>query len=66
MNTHHAVHKLPDASLKISVEMQRAHLLAAAVRYVQDGQDGYWQDRLRTASDLSGLSKTVIELELKR
>ncbi len=44
----------------------RAQLLAAAVRYVTEGKDGTRQDRIRTASNLSGIPVVLIEVEVKR
>lgn len=61
-----SVHALPDPGLKLSMAMQRSRLLETAVRYVREGRDGSPQDRLRTASDLSGIPKNLIESESKR
>lgn len=61
-----AMHKLPDPGLQKQLEMQRARLLETAVRYVLDGQDGTPQDRLRTASSLSGIPINLIEVELNK
>jgi hypothetical protein len=48
------------------IEALRAQLLAAAVRYVKDGKDGTRGDRLRTASNLSGVPLNLIEIEAGR
>lgn len=62
-----SVHRLPDdPNMRFSLQQQRSQLLAAAVRYVTLGRDGTPQDRLRTASDLSGIPKNLIEVELKK
>lgn len=47
------------------VESLRRHLMTAAVRYVHEGNDGTVGDRLRMASDLSGIPKNLIEVELQ-
>ena len=44
----------------------RAQLLAASVRYVTEGKDGTRQDRIRTASSLSGIPIVLIEVEARR
>jgi hypothetical protein len=44
----------------------KTQLMAASVRYVTDGKDGCLADRLRTASDLSGIPKMLIEVEVAK
>lgn len=44
----------------------RDQLMATSVRYVKEGKDGFWQDRLRTASDLSGIPRNLIEVLLRQ
>lgn len=61
-----AVYRFPDEGMLKGLELQRAQLLSAAVRYVRDGRDGKPQDRLRTASNLSGIPINLIEVELKK
>ena len=36
-------------------------LLNAALAYISDGSDGTRNDRLRTASDLSGIPRVILE-----
>lgn len=43
------------------MEFLRAQLLLAAVRFVREGKTNTPQDRLRLASDLSGVSRVAIE-----
>ncbi len=43
----------------------RAKLLAAAVRYIVDGKDGCAQDRIRTASNLSGITRDALCVAVK-
>jgi len=61
-----AIYTFPDRDMCRNLETQRAQLLAAAVRYVRDGRDGTPQDRLRTASNLSGIPINLIEVELSK
>lgn len=48
---------------KKRIEALRAQLLSAAVRYIKDGEEGHRCDRLRTASSLSGLPLSIIDIE---
>lgn len=48
------------------IKSVRDQLLESAVTYVLTGQDGTDKDRLRTASDLSGIPISQIELELEK
>lgn len=48
------------------IKMLRAQLLAASVRYVLEGSAGTHNDRVRTASDLSGVPRNLIEVGTKR
>ena len=41
------------------------NLLSAAVRYVKQGTIGSTNDRIRKASDLSGIPRNLIEVEIK-
>jgi hypothetical protein len=43
----------------------RRQLLRAAVRYVEDAAEGTRGDRLRTASDLSGVPLVLIDSETR-
>lgn len=43
----------------------RNSLLQASIRYVREGDEGTRHDRLRAASDLSGIPRTLIEVSLK-
>ena len=45
------------------VQMLKAQLLAACVRYVAEGSSGTAMDRLRHASDMSGIPRNLIEVE---
>lgn len=68
----HLVEKPPipipfdDARGKKRIEALRAQLLSASIRYVKDGKDGHKCDRLRTASNLSGLPLNIIAIEAGR
>jgi hypothetical protein len=44
----------------------KSQLMAASVQYALHGHDGTQNDRIRTASDLSGIPRTLIESEVKR
>lgn len=48
------------------IKSQREELLAEAVKYVNLGKDGHRCDRLRTASNLSGLPYNLIDVEAGR
>jgi len=48
------------------IVMLHGHLLAAVVRYVNEGAAGTMKDRIREASDLSGIPRSLIEVEIKR
>jgi hypothetical protein len=43
----------------------RRQLLAAAVRHVLEGKEGSQNDRLREASNISGIPLTLIDTALK-
>ncbi len=43
----------------------RAKLLAASVRYIVEGCDGTVQDRIRTASNLSGITRDALCVAIK-
>ena len=45
------------------INLLKAQLMKASVRYVQDGKDGSRNDRLRTASSLSGIPLNLIQVE---
>jgi len=55
-----------DEKRRWRIKMQKGQLMAVAVRYVRDGKDGTMNDRLRTASDLSGIPRNLIEVEVKK
>lgn len=44
----------------------RQHLITAAARYVLEGKTGKTQDRVREASDLSGIPRNLIEVEIEK
>ena len=48
------------------VQMLKAQLLAACVRYVTEGASGKPQDRVREASDMSGIPRNLIEVEVAK
>ncbi len=48
------------------IEMLRAQLLAACVKYVKDGKTGKTPERVNKASDMSGITRRMIEAEAKR
>jgi hypothetical protein len=66
MSGEQAIYQFPDGDMQEGLKRQRERLLAAAVTYVRDGRDGAPQDRLRTASSLSGIPINLIEVELKK
>lgn len=43
----------------------RKALLTASVNYILQGAAGVWQDRLREASELSGIPRNLIEIAVK-
>lgn len=53
-----------DGSEKITV--LKNQLLDAALRYINFGNDGTKADRIRTASNLSGIPIRTLEVELER
>ena len=57
---------LTDDHRKTQVLSLKEQMLDAAVRYARDGKELTLKERLRVASDLSGLSAETIELEMKR
>jgi hypothetical protein len=44
----------------------KSKLQAAAVRYIVEGRDGSPNDRLRAASDLSGITRTALWAEVTK
>lgn len=48
------------------ITILRNQLLGACVRYVKDGKSGKPQDRVREASDWSGIPRTLIEESVKK
>jgi len=40
----------------------RAALLSAAVQYVREGTEGSFNDRVRTSSETTGISRSLIEI----
>lgn len=48
------------------ITILRAQLLAASVRYVTEGKSGTPQDRLRSASDWSGIPRSLIQVTVRR
>ena len=49
-----------------TMELLRARLLASAARYVSQGKRGKPQDRMREASDITGIPRVFIETEVGR
>jgi hypothetical protein len=45
------------------IQMLQSQLLAASVRYVLEGTTDKPQDRVRKASDVSGIPRSLIEIE---
>lgn len=43
----------------------KAKLLAASVRYIVEAKDGSMNDRLRTASNLSGITRDALVVAVK-
>lgn len=43
------------------IARQRAELMEASVSYVRTGKDGSMRERLRMASEMSGISELAIE-----
>lgn len=44
----------------------KAKLLAASLRYIVEARDGSQNDRLRTASNLSGIPLNLLAIEVAR
>ena len=44
----------------------RSALLAAAVQYVREGTDGSFNDRVRTSSEATGISRSLIEIAVDK
>lgn len=57
---------LDEVSAKLNITIRRNQLLQVAVRYVIEGKDGHMQDRIRTASDLSGIPRNLLEVEVEK
>lgn len=45
------------------IEIVPKQLLRASVRYILEGQTGTQKDRLREASDMSGIPRALLEVE---
>ena len=56
----------PDTATRGWIELLRQQLLTASARYVSEGASGTRAERLREASDLSGIPRGVIELEMNK
>jgi hypothetical protein len=54
-----------DAKTRRRLVTMRGQLLAAAVRHVLEGKEGSQNDRLREASNISGIPLTLIDTALK-
>lgn len=54
-----------DAKSRKRIAALRRQLLAAAVRHVLEGKEGSKNDRLREATDLTGIPLTLIDAALK-
>lgn len=48
------------------INILRAQLVAASVRYVSEGKIGSRNDRLRDASDMSGIPRNLIDTAIKQ
>lgn len=55
-----------DETMQARIRRHRSVLFNAAVRYVKEGREMTWHDRLRQASNLSGIPITFIEIEAKK
>jgi hypothetical protein len=55
-----------DAKGKKLIEANRARLLAASVKYIREGKDGSFPERVITASNLSGIPRALLDAEAKR
>lgn len=53
---------LDEVSGRLNITIRKNQLMAAAVKYVLEGRDGHMQDRIRTASDLSGIPRSLLEV----
>ena len=48
------------------IETIRSQLMVACVRHAVEGKSGHIKDRIRDASDASGIPRTFIESEVDR
>jgi uncharacterized protein (DUF39 family) len=53
-------HPLSDDQRKRRIMAGRKSLLSAAMAYINEGQDGTRNDRIRTASNLSGIPTNML------
>lgn len=58
--------KYDDDNSRRVIYLIREELMAASVRYIRDGKEGTLQDRLREASDMSGIPRLMLEAEIRR
>lgn len=56
---------LDDLSARVKIMALREKLMTACVRYIREGQSGTPQDRLRQASDMSGIPRLMLEAEVR-
>lgn len=55
------MNRLTKENQAATLARKRAELQEAAVSYVRDGKDGTMHDRLRMASEMSGIARHTIE-----
>lgn len=56
---------LDDLSARVKIMALREKMMTAAVRYIKEGREGTRQDRLRKASDMSGIPRLMLEAEVR-
>jgi hypothetical protein len=57
---------LDEVSGRLNITIRKNQLMAAAVKYILEGRDGHMQDRIRTASDASGIPRNLLEVAVSK
>ena len=63
----HLVPKEPDIddlSARLNIRIRRNQLMKECVKFVRECKVGHIQDRIRIASDASGIPRSLIEVEV--
>lgn len=56
---------LDDLSARVKIMALREKMMTACVRYIREGREELPQDRLRKASDMSGIPRSLLEVEVR-